>query len=235
MPRFHSMTQYTSIVQQVAAKPPTNRGRKDISCFEATRILLQLFVGSSNVNQPVIDFLLSRRSSKPALLSDPGPNAADLEQILTAAARVPDHKKLVPWRFILFEGQARERFGEHLAEICKAEEAEASDVRLATERERFLRAPLVVCVALSPKAGAPEIEQTLSAGAACFNLCLAANALGYGTSWITEWYAFNTSVAKVLGLGAHEVVAGFIYIGTPTEIQPDRDRPDLSTIATHWT
>lgn len=188
------------------------------------------------MNQSVIDFLLTRRSSKPALLGDPGPTPAELEQILTAAARVPDHKKLVPWRFIVFEGDARARFGARLAEICAAEEADASEVRLETERQRFMRAPLVVCVVYAPRPGAtvPEIEQALSTGAACLNLCLAANALGYGTSWITEWYAFNRAAAGVLGLADHEQVAGFIYVGTAGEPQPDRDRPALSDIVSHW-
>lgn len=189
------------------------------------------------MNQSVVDFLLARRSSKPALLTEPGPTPTEIDTILTAAARVPDHKKLAPWRFIVFEGAARAAFGERLAEICTVEETEdASPVRLATERERLVRAPLVVCVVYSPRPGAPvpEIEQLLSTGAACFNLCLAANALGFGTSWITEWYAFNRSVATVLGLAGHEQVAGFVYIGTATEAQPDRDRPALAEIVSRW-
>jgi nitroreductase len=186
----------------------------------------------------VLDFLLARRSSKPALLNEPGPSEAELRQILTAAARVPDHKKLTPWRFLVFAGEVRAAFGEKLAGICAREEAEApSDVRLETERQRFLRAPLVVAVIASPAmpSPVPEIEQTLSAGAACFNLCLAANALGYGTSWITEWYAFSPGVREVLGLGENEQIAGFVYIGTASEAQPDRDRPDVEAITTHWT
>ncbi len=185
----------------------------------------------------VLDFLLTRRSSKPALLDAPGPEGEELRQILTAAARVPDHKKLVPWRFILFTGEARAAFGEKLAEVCAREETEPpSDVRLETERGRFLRAPVVVAVIASPKMPppVPEVEQTLSAGAACLNLCLAANALGYGTSWITEWYAFSPGIREVLGLDENEQVAGFIYIGTASETQPDRDRPDLNAIATEW-
>jgi nitroreductase len=186
----------------------------------------------------VLDFLLARRSSKPALLQEPGPSEAELGQILTAAARVPDHKKLTPWRFVVFAGEGRAAFGEKLAEICAREEAETpSDVRLETERQRFLRAPLVVAVVASPAmpSPVPEIEQTLSAGAACFNLCLAANAVGYGTSWITEWYAFSPGVREVLGLGESEQIAGFVYIGTASGAQPDRDRPDVEAITTHWT
>ena len=185
----------------------------------------------------LIDMLLTRRSSKPALLREPGPSADELQQILTAAARVPDHKKLVPWRFIVFEGEARAKFGEVLAEVCAAEETtEPSPVRLDTERARLTRAPVVVAVIsrVVEKPGAPEWEQILSTGACCFNLCLAANALGYGTSWITEWYSYSPGVRKALGLADNERVAGFIYIGTATEKQPDRERPALADIVTRW-
>jgi nitroreductase len=189
------------------------------------------------MNDIVMQFLLSRRSSKPALLGEPGPDAAQLRGILTAAARVPDHKKLVPWRFIVFEGAARAAFGERLAAVCAREETESpSDIRLQTERERFTRAPLVIAVIsrITTPSTVPAIEQTLSAGAACMNLCHAANALGFGTSWITEWYAFSAGVQAELGLSDGEEVAGFVYVGTAGETQPDRDRPDLAAITTHW-
>jgi nitroreductase len=190
------------------------------------------------MSQQMLETLLKRRSAKPALLSTPGPTSAELEQILTAAARVPDHKKLVPWRFIVFEGDARRAFGEVLATACAAEEREPpSAVRLETERQRFLRAPLVIGVVsrVVDNPGAPEWEQVLSCGAACFNLCLAANALGYGTAWITEWYAYSSSVRAALGLGGNEKVAGFVYVGTETERQADRERPALTNIVTRWT
>lgn len=185
----------------------------------------------------LIDLLLTRRSAKPALLQEPGPSPAELQQILTAAARVPDHKKLVPWRFIVFDGEARARFGEELAEACAAEEAmQPSPVRLDMERARLTRAPVVVAAVsrVVPNPAAPELEQILSAGAACFNLCLAANALGYGTAWITEWYSYSPGVRKALQLAENERVAGFIYIGTESEKQPDRDRPALADIVTRW-
>lgn len=189
------------------------------------------------MNDNVMQFLLGRRSAKPALLAEPGPSAEQLRLILTAAGRVPDHKKLVPWRFIVFEGAARAKFGEKLAAICEREEAETpSEVRLQTERERLTRAPMVIAVIsrITKPSPVPEIEQTLSAGAACMNLCHAANALGFGTSWITEWYAFSEAVRTELGLAPGEVVAGFIYVGTAREIQPDRERPDIAAITTHW-
>jgi len=189
------------------------------------------------MSSSTLELLLARRSCKPQTLQAPGPAAAELEHILTAAARVPDHKKLSPWRFIVFEGPARSQFGDVLAAACRAEEAEPpSETRLAGELTRLERAPTVVAVIsrVVPTPGAPEWEQVLSCGAACFSLCLAANAMGFGTCWITEWYSYSPTVRSALGLAATERIAGFVYIGTPCERQPDRDRPALASIVTRW-
>jgi nitroreductase len=193
-------------------------------------------MGTAHMNQ-TLELLSARRSAKAALLSEPGPSATELDTILTIAARVPDHKRLVPWRFIVFEGEARARFGEVLARTLAAEDAEPpSPVRLETERHRLLRAPVVVAVIsrVVETKGAPEWEQVLSCGAAAFNLCLAANAHGYGTCWITEWYAYSKGVAAALGLAHNERVAGFVYIGTEAEKQADRERPTMASIVSHW-
>ncbi len=185
----------------------------------------------------MLDFLATRRSVKASALTGPGPDPTQLDQILTIGARVPDHKKVEPWRFIVFEGDARARFGEIIADACKAEDKMApSESRLQTERERLLRAPVVVAVVsrVVPTPGAPEIEQVLSAGAACYNLCLAANAMGFGTCWITEWIAFSPRIHAALALGETEKIAGFIYIGTAKERQGDRDRPSLEKVVARW-
>ena len=184
-----------------------------------------------------LQLLATRRSAKAALLSEPGPSPAELERILTIAARVPDHKRMVPWRFVVFEGAARARFGEVLAATLAKEDKDApSPVRLDAERGRFLRAPLVIAVVsrVVESAGAPEWEQVLSAGAAAMTLCLAANASGYGTCWITEWYAYSPGVRTALGLGENERVAGFVYVGTEAEKQPDRERPVMGAIVSRW-
>ena len=190
------------------------------------------------MTQDTVELLLKRRSAKPALLAEPGPSREQLDTILTAAGRVPDHKKLEPWRFIIFEGEARADFGRILLKACLAEEKQTpSAARLEMERTRLLRAPTVVTVIsrVTPNPAAPEWEQVLSCGAACFNMCLAANALGFGTAWITEWYSYSPAVREALKLAANERIAGFIYIGTATEQQPDRDRPQLAKIVTRWT
>jgi nitroreductase len=189
------------------------------------------------MSQIALELLLKRRSVKPVMMTEPGPTLAQLHTILTVAARVPDHKKLVPWRFIIFEGEARADFGRVLLKALQAEEREApSAARLEMERTRLVRAPTVVAVIsrVTANAAAPEWEQVLSCGAACFNLCLAANALGFGTSWITEWYSYSRTVQAALGLARHERIAGFIYIGTAKEQPPDRDRPQLEQIVSRW-
>ncbi len=189
------------------------------------------------MDHPLLGFLANRRSVKPDKLLAPGPSSADLDRILKIATRVPDHKKLAPWRFIVFEGTARARIGEIFAEACRQEEKEPpSHVRLDTERGRFLRAPMVLAVIseIKPKPGAPEWEQVLSAGAACFNTCLAANALGFGTCWITEWIAYSPAVRKSLQLKDSERVAGFIYIGTAADKPEERERPDVGSLVTRW-
>jgi nitroreductase len=190
------------------------------------------------MNDVMLEALATRRSVKPDRLAAPAPSAGELERILTVAARVPDHKKLVPWRFIVFEGDARAQIGEVFAAACAAEEKDPpSPIRLETERGRFTRAPLVVAVVsrVTRRPGAPEWEQILSAGAAAFSLCLAANAMGYGTSWLTEWMAYSPTVRARLGLAENERIAGFVYIGTPKEKPEERERPKLDDIVTRWT
>ena len=145
-------------------------------------------------------------------LGEPGPTSAQLDRILRIAARVPDHRKLAPWRFIVFTGDARAKFGAMLAEVCKREEKDApSAMRLETEAARFLRAPAVVAVISSPRQDSkatPEWEQVLSAGAVCQNLVVAANASGFSTCWITEWYAYSPGVGAGPGAGRRRARGG---------------------------
>ncbi len=188
------------------------------------------------MTRDALDLLLTRRSVSANQMRGPGPSAEQLERILTAATRVPDHKKLAPWRFILFEGEARERMGHVLAQVCAREEKEPpSAVRLELEAKRFMRAPVVVAVVsrVTPNPAAPEWEQFLSAGALCQSLTLAANAMGFASNWITEWCAYSPGVQAALGLARNERIAGFIYIGSG-DTPPDRDRPKLADLITRW-
>ncbi len=188
------------------------------------------------LNNAIIELLRTRRSAPPVALTGPGPTAEELELLLTLASRVPDHGKLVPFRFIVFEGASRERAGEIIAKVFAAEHPDASADKLEKERKRLALAPLVVGVVsrIVPHAKAPEWEQALCAGAVCFNLEVAANALGFASAWLTEWYAYDRAVLKRFGLTKHEKIAGFIHIGRNPGPREDRLRPQLADIVTNF-
>ena len=183
-----------------------------------------------------LDLLNTRRSVKPMELVAPGPSNPELERLITIAARVPDHGKLTPWRFIVFEGEARLAIGEAIAAAFRADHPEATADQIAFERARLARAPLVIAVVsrAAPHVKIPEWEQVLSAGASAMNLVTAAHALGYAASWITEWYAYDRRVLDAIGLAAHERIAGFVHIGTPLRPPEDRERPPLTEIVTRY-
>src|SRR3954466_5893005 len=184
----------------------------------------------------IIHRLRTRRSVPPQLLTGPGPTAEELDAILMVAARVPDHGRLAPWRFIVLEGEARTRIGDAIAAAFQADQPDADPARVAPERERLARAPLVVAVVsrARPHVKIPKWEQVLSAGAAAMNLVTAAHALGFGATWITEWYAYDRRVLDALGLGPNEKIAGFVHIGRPAKPPEDRPRPPLSDIVTRF-
>ena len=182
------------------------------------------------------DYLKTRRSVGIGFLKDPGPNAAELDEILQIGTRVPDHGKFVPWRRIVMVGDARSAAGELLAPIQKQRRPELDESSLDVERKQFLPAPVTIGVLLSPKPNpkAPEMEQLLSAGNVCFNLSHAAFALGFAASWTNRWYGFDTEAQQLLGARGGERFVGFVHIGTPTTVVEDRDRPDLSKVVTRW-
>ncbi len=179
-----------------------------------------------------LDLLLTRRSGSAKAMKAPGPSKKQLEDILQAGARAPDHGKLFPWRFIVFEGKGRERFGDILAEAMEAEGERAKQVE--EERGRLLRAPLVIGVisAAREQHKIPVWEQELSAGAVCQNILIAATASGFVGNWLTEWYAYHPDVKAKMGLKPGERVAGFIYIGTARDELEERPRPEMDKIVT---
>ncbi len=184
----------------------------------------------------IIDFLLTRRSVTARNLTEPGPSEEQLDMILRAAHRVPDHGKLGPWRFIILKGDARADFGEILGAAYQKENPDAFDELIEVEKERFQRAPVIVAVTsrITPEHKIPEWEQTLSSGAACMNMLNAAHALGLAAQWITEWPAYNDDIARALGVGEKERIAGFIYIGTAAQPPDERTRPEIGDIVTEW-
>jgi nitroreductase len=183
-----------------------------------------------------LSLLATRRSVKPIELSGPAPSATEIETLLTIASRVPDHGKLTPWRFIVFEGDARTAIGDRIADAFKADRPDATADQIEFERNRLARAPLVIAVVsrAGPHVKIPEWEQVMSAGAATMNLVTAAHALGYAATWITEWYAYDPRILKAIGLADHERIAGFVHIGTPARPPEDRPRPPLSEIVTRY-
>ena len=182
-----------------------------------------------------LDLLKTRRSVPPPLLDAPGPDRAQIDTILTAASRVPDHGKLAPWRFIVIAGEARARVGETIAATFAADNPDAAPDRLALERARLTHAPVAIAVVsrAGPHVKIPEWEQVLSAGAATMNLVIAANAAGFATAWLTEWFAYDRRVLDALGLAPTEKLAGFVHIGRAREVPADRPRPSLDAIVTY--
>jgi nitroreductase len=184
-------------------------------------------------NQAALDFLLTRRSRPHKTLAAPAPDREALQPLLTAAARTPDHGKLEPWRFIVLEQDALRRLSE-LARVRGAQLGHDAD-QIDKIAGMFLTAPMSIAVVASPKASPkiPEIEQTLSAGAASLALLNAALAAGWGANWLTGWTAFDRPfLSQGLQLEELEYVAGFIHIGTQTSTPPDRPRPDINAITT---
>jgi nitroreductase len=184
-----------------------------------------------------IELLKTRRSIKPSQLAGPAPSGQEIETLLTIASRVPDHGKLVPWRFIIFEGQARLAAGEAITNAFRAKYPDANSEQVAIELRRLARAPLVIAVVsrAAPHVKIPEWEQVLSAGAAAMSLVLAAHALGYAAYWMTEWYAYDRAVLDALGLKPYERIAGFVHIGRSNGPPQDRPRPSLAEISTRFT
>lgn len=182
------------------------------------------------------DYLLTRQSPAIPMLKEPGPGPDEIETLIRIAARVPDHGKLQPWRFILYRGEARHRAGELLARRLEERDGPLTPGQREKELERFSRAPLVIGVISCPRPSEkiPQWEMFLSAGAACMNLVHAAHALGYGANWITNWYAEDAEARRLLGLKPDERVAGFVHIGTVEGTRADRPRPEPADVMSDY-
>ncbi|MBX4937521.1 nitroreductase family protein [Rhizobium binae] len=182
----------------------------------------------------LIDYLAVRRSIPAFQMCEPGPEKAEIEEILRLALRVPDHGKIAPWRFIVYRGQERVRLGEALLKLALETKPDLSEEMIKVERTRFTRAPVVVAVVsrAGPHIKIPEWEQLMSAGALCLNVILSANANGYVANWLTEWFAYDERAYRLLGVGSDEKVAGFIHIGSTTFPAIERPRPELADTVT---
>ena len=178
--------------------------------------------------------ILTRRSAKPREMVAPGPDAGELDTILQAAARVPDHGKLAPWRFVVVPQDKRERLGEVLVAALAAEKPDAGALEIEAVRGFAHQAPVLVVVLSSPrKVPIPVWEQELSAGAACMQLLNAAHALGYVGGWLTTWAAFSPAVLAAFGT-PEERIAGFMFLGSPGKPLDERPRPEMAAVVSRW-
>lgn len=167
--------------------------------------------------------LLGRAS--PPKVTAPGPDPDQLDTILKAGSRAPDHGRLQPFRFIVIEGEARERLGEVMAAALKARTPEAAEAMLQAERTKPLRAPLIVVVVavVRPNPKVPDLEQVVAAGAAAQNMLIAAHALGLGAFWRTGACAYDAGVKSALGLSQEDTIVGFLYFGASAGAPPTRE------------
>lgn len=185
----------------------------------------------ATANADVVDFLALRRSAPALTLAEPAPSADQVADLLRIAARVPDHGKMAPWRFVILDGENKPAFAQRLEEVAAAR----GDTLLIAKLGKLKVPPLAIAVISSPRqASIPEWEQLLSAGVVCTNLLYGALAMGFGANWITDWYSYDADATAVLGLKDGERVAGFVMIGTTREPPLERERPDLTPLVTRW-
>ncbi|MCA8890073.1 MAG: nitroreductase [Parvularculaceae bacterium] len=180
--------------------------------------------------------LALRRSTSADQLCEPGPKDAELAEMLRMAARVPDHRRVTPFRFIVFQGRGRDAAAGLMAASFRKQNPDAEDAAIAVEERRFARAPLIVCLVASPDRShkTPEWEQMLTVGAVGLNLLHAASSYGYAAQWLTEWYAYDEEFCREIGVADGESVAGFFYIGSAKAPPRERARPDMAHIVTHF-
>ncbi|MBP1849979.1 nitroreductase family protein [Rhizobium halophytocola] len=183
-------------------------------------------------NTSLLDYLKTRRSTPAFQMCEPGPSKPELEEILRLAIRVPDHGKIAPWRFIVYRGERRAELSAELLKMALENKPDLSAEMIEVERTRLTRAPVVIAVisTAAPHVKVPEWEQVMSAGAVCLNLLMAANAHGYVSNWLTEWYAFDGRALELLGVRDGEKLAGFIHIGSTEFPVTERPRPELAEV-----
>jgi len=183
-----------------------------------------------------LSLLKTRRSTPSRLLIEPGPTDAQLRELIEAAARVPDHGLLKPWRLLLVRQSEGRKLGESVVAMCDARGDQIDASAREKDRHRFDRAPLMLVLISSPTPGhkVPQIEQFASAAALAQNILLAAHAMGFGAQWLTGWPAYDRDVFELLGLGVNESIVGFMHLGTASAVIPDLPRPSFTDIVQEW-
>lgn len=179
----------------------------------------------------VLDFLALRRSTSAVSLAEPGPSPDTIQDLLRLAARVPDHGKLSPWRFIILNREPKAIFANKLETLAVSR----NDSRAVAKLAKLKTPPMgIAVISRARPSEIPLWEQQLSAGAVCATLLYAAQASGFGANWITDWYAYDREALAILGVSPDEQVAGFIFVGTSAESPLERERPNLAGLVTEW-
>ena len=188
-----------------------------------------------NDTSSTLALLATRRSGKPRDMVAPGPDAQQIAAIVGIAARVPDHGKLAPWRFVVVSPEKREALSDLLVAAYRAERPEAGRLEIESMQQFAHQAPTLIVVLSAPVPGSkiPVWEQELSAGAACMQLLNAATAHGFVGGWLTGWPSYNAQVRDAFG-AEHERIAGFVFIGTPSRPLDERPRPALDSVLSVW-
>jgi len=177
-------------------------------------------------------FLARRRSASAMALAAPAPSDAELTTLLRLATRVPDHGKLAPWRFVILRGEGKQRFIAGLEAIAATR---PDGEKLKAKLGKIKAPPLTLAVVSRATDGdIPEWEQRLSSAAVCMNLIIAAQAMGYGANWITDWYAYDEDAGRLLGLKDGERIAGYVHLGTSAEAPLERIRPEVPPLVSEW-
>ncbi|MEH6546609.1 MAG: nitroreductase [Sneathiella sp.] len=181
-----------------------------------------------------IDALLSRKSS--AMLETPAPSQKEIQILLKAAVRAPDHCRLRPWKFLIVKNDAREALGNVMVEALKIRDPKASDAILEKTRGKPLRAPLIIVVIakIEEHSKVPDVEQILSAGAAAQNIMIAAHALGYAGIWRSGAPCFDEHVRASLGATGKDQIVGFLYLGTASK-KPVLPTASIDEFLDYWT
>ena len=188
-----------------------------------------------NDNRTPLSLLATRRSGRPRDMVAPGPDTATLDAILAIAMRTPDHGKLAPWRFVVVDADRRDALAGLITTAYRVERPQAARLEIEALEQFAHAAPSLVVVLSSPRPEShiPLWEQQLSAGAACMNLLHAVHAHGFVGGWLTGWSAYSDAVRDAFG-AAHERIAGFFFIGSPSRPLEERPRPEMGDRVSHW-
>jgi nitroreductase len=184
-----------------------------------------------------LEAILTRRTVPPAKMGPPGPDEAALRRILEAGVAAPDHGLLRPWRFLIVRGEGRARLGELFAAFVQRQSAAVSAEELEKQRTAPLRAPVIVVVVARVDPAHPKIpasEQLAAVAAAAQNMLLATHALGFAAKWATGRQTYDAAVKAGLGLGGHDQIVGFLYLGSAAGDQPAPPRADLDRLVQEW-